>query len=83
MNSKSIKILAYLSLSFLLFACSDSEREIYTENNYELIKLPDGSSAFLNHNSSIRFDYAFERRSITQTGEVFYSVKKKKYTFYN
>jgi hypothetical protein len=61
-------------IAFTLFSCSNTNIEITTENNFKTVDLPDGSKAYLNKNSSITYSESFQKRLITQHGEVFYSV---------
>jgi len=52
-------------------SCSNG---VKTANNFEVVDLPDGSTAFLNHNSSLNFDEDFNPRRVEIQGEVFLSV---------
>jgi ferric-dicitrate binding protein FerR (iron transport regulator) len=63
-----------LFLSVVLSACSG--KKISTQDNFELVSLPDGSKAYVNENSEISYDENFEDRTIQQEGEVFYKVIK-------
>jgi len=69
------KVLVAIAL-MALFSCSDSKVQITTKDNFEIVDLPDGSTAYLNNNSSIEFDEKFEQREVRQTGEVFFTVTK-------
>ena len=61
-----------LTASSLLSSCSDNS--IKTKDNFEVVELPDGSVAFLNHNTSVSYDEEFSPRSLEVRGEVFLSV---------
>ena len=52
-------------------SCSNG---VKTADNFEVVDLPDGSTAFLNHNSSLSFDEDFNPRRVEIQGEVFLSV---------
>jgi len=70
-----IEIVAIV-LVMIMFSCSDSKMQISTKNNFEIVKLPDGSTAYLNTNSYIEYDKNFTERVVKQRGEVFYDVTK-------
>jgi ferric-dicitrate binding protein FerR (iron transport regulator) len=70
-----IKILAIM-LVLIMSSCSDSKIKISTKNNFEIVELPDGSTAYLNSNSYIEYDKSFTERVVKQRGEVFYDVTK-------
>ena len=76
-----IKILAIILL-MIMFSCSDSKMQISTKNNFEIVKLPDGSTAYLNCNSHIEYDKNFTQRVVKQNGEVFYDVTKGESPFF-
>ncbi|MCK4561906.1 MAG: FecR domain-containing protein [Flavobacteriaceae bacterium] len=75
------KILVIM-LVVIMSSCSDSKIQITTESNFEMVEFPDGSTAYLNNNSSIEYDENFTQRIITQKGEVFYDVKKGNSPFF-
>ncbi|TDQ29818.1 FecR domain-containing protein [Tenacibaculum caenipelagi] len=60
----------------LLVSCKGSTIKKSTLNSFKAVHLPDNSIALLNNNSSIEFDQDFNERTIKQTGEVFYIVRK-------
>lgn len=62
-----------LGLSVIVFS-SCSGVSVETEDNFEVVELPDGSLAFLNRNTSLRYDEEFDPRSLKVRGEVFLSV---------
>ena len=74
-----------LNLLFLiiitLFSCSSSKVKVSSNDSYETVNFPDGSFAYLNKNSSIKFDKNFTERIVQQKGEVFYEVKRGNYSF--
>ena len=76
-----IKILAIILL-MIMFSCSDSKMQISTKNNFEIVKLPDGSTAYLNCNGHIEYDKNFTQRVVKQNGEVFYDVTKGESPFF-
>jgi len=78
---KSKFIIWTIILVLTIFSCSDSKIQIYSKSNFEIVKLPDGSTAYLNSNSYIEYDEKFKQRVVKQKGEVFYDVKKGKSPF--
>ncbi|MBL4745355.1 MAG: FecR domain-containing protein [Flavobacteriaceae bacterium] len=71
----TFRFLVALTL-FTLFSCAETTLTISSKDQRQFAEFPDGSTAFLNKNSSITYTETFEKRSVKQTGEVFYSVKK-------
>ena len=69
------KILVFIWL-MTMYSCADSKIQIITKNNFEIVHLPDGSTAYLNSNSYIEYDENFTQRLVRQKGEVFYDVVK-------
>jgi len=69
---KTLIIILIMTLS----SCSDSNVHISSEDNFEIVELPDGSIAYLNNDSSIEFDRNFDQRIVKQDGEVFFDVRK-------
>ena len=59
-----------------LSSCFDTSMRISSNNDFEIVTLPDGSTAYLNKNSNIEYDKNFNERVVKQQGEVFYSVRK-------
>lgn len=53
-NFKLLPLISFFSAIILLGACSNMK--VKTSDNYEVVELPDGSIAYLNHNSSITYD---------------------------
>lgn len=74
--------LIVLLLTIVIVSCSDSKMFISTTDNYNIVNLPDGSTAFLNSNSSLEYDEIFAKRIVRQTGEVYYDVAKGKSQFH-
>ena len=60
----------------ILSSCSDSNIQISSKENYEIVVLPDGSIAYLNNHSSIEYNSDFRQRIVKQEGEVFFEVMK-------
>lgn len=73
--------IVYLNLilisTLLLSSCKDSCITVSTNDEVKTVEFPDGSIAFLNASSSVRYDEDFTSRMVSQTGEVFYEVKKE------
>lgn len=67
---KSILFLCTLAIIFT--SCSDVSVE--TDDNFELVKLPDGSEIYLNRHSSVTYDESFNPRKIELNGEAFFMV---------
>lgn len=65
----------------IITSCTNTKLTQVTLDSPKLIELPDGSTAFLNENSSIEYIETFENRTIKQKGEVFYIVKSNKVPF--
>ncbi len=64
-----------------LFSCNFSKHKEATQEHSKIVILPDGSSAFMNVESSIAYDEDFVERVVTQRGEVFYVVTQGKGPF--
>lgn len=73
---KQIDTVLALLIVMVLFSCSESDISVSSQDNYEIVELPDGSVAFLNNNSSIEYDKVFDKRIVRQEGEVFFDVRK-------
>ena len=63
----------------VLSGCTNNSLE--TKDNYDWVELPDGSTVFLNHNSTIRYDKSFSPRTINLEGEAFFSVASAETSF--
>lgn len=71
----NLKVTSYALVPALLIVLSScSSVSVETKDNFEVVELPDGSMAFLNHNSAISYDEKFSPRSLDVQGEVFFSV---------
>jgi ferric-dicitrate binding protein FerR (iron transport regulator) len=78
----SLKRTTYSFFTALIFALSScSSASVETGDNFEVQELPDGSIAFLNHNSSLSYDEEFSPRTLEVEGEVFLSVVEKETPF--
>ena len=75
MIKPSLKISILFLLLIPIFS-SCSKTEIETKNNFEVVEFPDGSVAFLNHNSSIAYENEFNPRNVNLQGEAFFTVTK-------
>lgn len=68
--------LIFVLAVFMFVSCSDSNIKVTTTDSYHVVDFPDGSKAYVNKNSSLKYNKSFEQRIVTQKGEVFYSVTK-------
>jgi ferric-dicitrate binding protein FerR (iron transport regulator) len=71
-NSNVISSFAFLILVMALFSCSAVTVE--TDRDFEIVELPDGSVAYLNHSSALDYDRNFDPRRVQLEGEVFFSI---------
>ena len=77
-----VKASSYIVLLASLIAlCSCSNVNVETSDNFEVVELPDGSVAYLNHNSSITYDEAFNPRAVEIQGEIFLRVSAQRTPF--
>ena len=77
-----VKASSYIVLLASLIAlCSCSNVNVETSDNFEVVELPDGSFAYLNHNSSITYDEAFNPRAVEIQGEIFLRVSAQRTPF--
>jgi ferric-dicitrate binding protein FerR (iron transport regulator) len=60
----------------IIFLSSCSATSVSTDDDFEMVELPDGSVVYLNHNSSLDFDNDFEQREVQADGELFFVVAK-------
>ena len=67
-------------MSLALISCSSSIEQT-TDDEPQMVELPDGSVALLNAHSSITYHPDFEDRTIGQEGEVFYVVVEDEVPF--
>ena len=71
----NLKLTSYIFFTASLIALSScSSISVETGDNFEVVELPDGSIAFLNHNSALSYDEEFSPRTVEVEGEVFLSV---------
>lgn len=71
----NLKILLRITVFIVIMAFNSCSNVIIeTEENFEAVELPDGSLAYLNYNSSLKYDENFDQRSIELHGEIFLSV---------
>ncbi len=76
----NLKITLFFTASLIaLSSCSSVSVE--TGDNFEVEELPDGSIAFLNHNSALSYDEEFSPRTLEVEGEVFFSVVERETAF--
>src|SRR5688572_1735911 len=81
-NMINLKLSSFTFFTASLIALSScSSVSVETEDNFEVVELPDGSIAFLNHNSAVGYDKEFSSRSVEVQGEVFLSVVKRETPF--
>ena len=78
-NPKVKSCIFFTALLIALSSCSSVSVE--TDDNFEVVELPDGSIVFLNHNSAVSYDEEFSRRTLEVQGEVFLSVVKSETPF--
>jgi hypothetical protein len=78
-NPKSLQYFLYVIFLCLFNSCSSVVVE--TDDTFDLVELPDGSIAYLNQYSSIKYDKDFGPRSIKLHGEVFLSVTEREIPF--
>lgn len=72
----------YIACCFLFLSMSCSTAiEIVTEENYEVVVLPDGSQVYLNRQSKISYKEDFTPRTINLHGEAFFYVTPSETTF--
>lgn len=77
-----LKATIYIVLSMALIALTScSKVSVETGDNFEVVELPDGSIAYLNHNSAIAYDEEFSPRTVEVQGEIFLSVIERETTF--
>jgi len=68
----------FLMLILLLLSCSVS---VKTDDNFQVVELPDGSVVYLNYNSSIQYTKSFNDRNLELNGEAFLIVEEKEESF--
>jgi len=65
----------------LLFSCAGNTVKVDARECATMVGFPDGSTAYLNKNSVIKYVENFKSREVYQEGEVFYVVKKGEVPF--
>ena len=80
MTKLNPKLYILLLLLLTIFS-SCTKTKIETEDNFEVVEFPDGSFAFINHNSSIEYDKDFSSRNVKLDGEAFFEVEKDETPF--
>jgi hypothetical protein len=71
----NLKVTSFiLIIASLILISSCSTISVETNDNFEVVELPDGSIAFLNHTSEVKYDEEFSPRSLEVQGEVFLDV---------
>ena len=78
-NLKLLSPAVFFVVLVLLSACSQTKIE--TDDNFDVVELPDGSLAFLNHHSTLVYDEGFNPRKIELQGEAFLSIEKNETPF--
>jgi ferric-dicitrate binding protein FerR (iron transport regulator) len=69
------KVAYFVFFNALLVGLSScSSVSVDTGDNFEVVELPDGSIAFLNHYSEVGYDKDFKSRTLEVQGEVFLNV---------
>ncbi|WKK75352.2 FecR domain-containing protein [Marivirga salinae] len=72
-------LFSLLIFSVLISACS--KERVITQDNYEVVDLPDGSIVFLNHYSELEYIEAFNQRRVAISGECYFSVEASDKSF--
>ncbi len=75
---KFFKCIYFFVLILFLFSCSVS---VKTDDNFQVVELPDGSVVYLNTNSSIQYTKSFNDRNLELNGEAFFIVEEKEASF--
>ena len=78
-NLKVTSCILFTASLIALSSCSGVSVE--TDDNFEVVELPDGSIAFLNYNSAVSYDKKFSPRTLEVQGEVFLSVVERESPF--
>ncbi|SMG27028.1 FecR family protein [Marivirga sericea] len=72
-------LFSLLILAVFLAACS--KEKITTQDNYEVVGLPDGSIVFLNQYSELEYIEAFDQRRVAISGECYFSIEPSDKSF--
>jgi len=80
---KILKLTQYFTFIVVILAFSScSKSTVITEDNFDVVELPDGSIAYLNFNSSLKYDQEFSPKQVDVSGEVYLSVSKMESPFF-
>jgi ferric-dicitrate binding protein FerR (iron transport regulator) len=71
----------YLFSLVIVVATACTKEKISTQDNYEVVDLPDGSIVFLNHYSELEYIEAFDQRRVAISGECYFSVEPSDKSF--
>jgi len=77
LSQSSMVVLIFL-ITVCLISCSES---VETSDNFEVVEFPDGSVAYLNINSSIKYDKSFKNRNVDLSGEAFFIIEESNSPF--
>ncbi|UII29625.1 FecR family protein [Fulvivirga ulvae] len=72
-------VLVFVVPALILGACAG--HSIETDDNFEVVELPDGSIVYLNHHSAVNYNKGFEARIVEVSGEAFFEVAKANIPF--
>lgn len=75
---KFFRYISFFLLILFLLSCSVS---VNTDNNFQVVELPDGSVVYLNNNSSIQYTKSFNNRNLELIGEAFFIIEEKEIPF--
>lgn len=73
---KTVYTFLLIITASVLFSCNSYDIKKTTDDNYDVVEFPDGSTAYLNKNSSIEYNKDFEERTVNMEGEIFFVVTK-------
>ena len=75
---KFFRYIYFFLLILFLLSCSVS---VNTDDNFQVVELPDGSVVYLNTNSSIQYTKSFNDRNLELNGEAFFIIEEKEIPF--
>lgn len=75
---KFFRCIYFFLLILFLLSCSVS---VNTDDNFQVVELPDGSVVYLNNNSSIQYTKSFNDRNLELIGEAFFIIEEKEIPF--
>lgn len=76
---KNKYLFGLIIFSVLTTACT--KEKITTQDNYEVVDLPDGSIVYLNQYSELEYIEAFNQRKVAISGECYFSVEPSDKSF--